>query len=188
MHDTSSHVRLDSLTRRLARLERRNLVLGRLCLLLTAAVFALPLLAWSTRPAAEPEIRAERFVLVDADGKVRGLWQSGKSGHARFDLIDPQDRTRYSVTLEDDEVTQVLRGADGRVRLGHAVDTGQHPHVVLNDGDGKPRLHLSVNHLGSPNLLCVAKDGTMPAGVGILDDGRPWSRPEPAVNAASTRK
>ncbi len=78
MHPTET-----DLARRITVLERRH---RRLRILCGAAIICLSILGMAaarsgaTRHVEAEEVRAQRFVLVDADGKIHGDWDSSQEG------------------------------------------------------------------------------------------------------------
>lgn len=134
------------------------------------------------------ELRAQRFVLVDGKQRVRGLFKTDAKGQPSFALLDAEGRERASLRIEADEVLWTLLDQAKENRLGMSVDTAGLPHVVLNDKAGRPRMHLSLNPAGRPNLLCLGDEGKLTAGIGLLDDGKPWLRPSREKRSDAVQK
>ena len=91
------------------------------------------------RQAASKELRAERFVLTDPDGRVRGDFGLVEAGVA-FRILDAKGRVRVNILSYD------LGPTDGS------------PAILLLDGDNNARLSLHVNFKGESWISFGDKD------------------------------
>ena len=63
--------------------------------------------------------------------------------------------------------------------MGLAIDASGVPHVVLLDGEQRPRTQLTMNGSGAPGLMFVHADGVISAGLGVDEHGERWEIEEP---------
>jgi hypothetical protein len=85
-----------------------------------------------------PSLQANEFVLRDASGLVRGIWDIEREGGPRM----------------------VLRDGDGRERLTLSLLRDGSPGVSLADREGRPRAVVAVSPDGTSNLVFVDAAGT----------------------------
>ncbi len=156
--------RLESLERGLSAAKRRNkyLLIG---LVLLAVAWALTSATGTVQAqAGENIIRAERFELVDSQGRVRGVLSATDDGAGLY-LYDENGKGCATLCVSDE--------------LG--------PGLAVCDANGTSRAMLDVLD-GDPELVLYRADGTGRAGQTVLDraaglglfrwDERPiWSAP-----------
>ncbi|MBK8978220.1 MAG: hypothetical protein IPM29_20135 [Planctomycetes bacterium] len=166
----------DSIKRRLRALEvasRRSRLLAAGAL---AAVAVLLAAAWTPRPAGPTEVQATRFTLVDAAGKVRGVWEL-RNGDPVLELLDAGGAPRVTGYIKQGVACLLLRDAEHRSRLGLTVDNLGNPQQLLLDEGQVPRVSLTLSERGLGNLRMTTAEGHTPVGLGFLTDGAPWLRP-----------
>jgi len=118
------------------------------------------------------EVRAQRYVLEDNDGNVRGLWQIDDEGSVRLSIHDASARPRMNLTVLADGapgVSLVDEADRRRVVLGLLPDRTST--LVFADGSGIPRAVLGVASEGSANLLFADKTGVSRVSVGLDASG-----------------
>jgi hypothetical protein len=170
----------EPLLARLDRLERRCRRLRGAMLAVLGLGIAVPLLAWrSTDPKV---VQAERFELVNADGKLLAEWKIDQSGLPFFELRDANEKPRFRMKIGRGGTEPIfsMHDAEGMQRSSFAIDGPGNPHLVLQDNGQKPRLHMAVSSAGAPSLVFIHADGTMPAGLGIHANGKRWELPAEA--------
>lgn len=150
------------------------------CLAGGASLLAVALIAARPHPGADP-VTASEFRLVDAKGDLRGTFALEGGEHPTLAILDPEGRKRWQVLLKDNEVYSYMRDGEGHGRITHAIDRANHPHFLVHDKGNKPRIHMAVADSGAPSLIFIHQDGTMPSGLGVHADGRPWVLPERAL-------
>ncbi len=110
---------------RLNRLERRTVWMRRLLVLLilglgaTGAVAARSLLhEWRARraPQAPQFVRAERFMLVDVEGRERAVLGIGSAGEVLLEMSDAQGNARARLDVQPTGPGLTLFDARGKVR------------------------------------------------------------------------
>ncbi|MFQ5989497.1 MAG: hypothetical protein ACE5K9_06250 [Candidatus Methylomirabilales bacterium] len=150
---------METLTRRLHRVERENRRLQRIGVATLAMIAAVVLMGQAEKKDVPKAIEAESFVVRDAQGKLRailGVWQDGE---VRLLLPDQEQRSRAILAVKPDGSPYLgLYGEDGKRRIGMAV---------LPDGlalgfahaDGKSRAGLSVWPDGSSTMFLADTDG-----------------------------
>ncbi len=122
-------------------------------------------LALAQGGAGAQEVRAERFALVDPEGKLRaalGLLDGGpamwlydaawkpraklalaRSGEPHLDLCDAAGQSRMTLQLIDGGPCLVFRDAAGQERVGLAL-LDDEPRLRLGDAAGRGRVGLSL--------------------------------------------
>lgn len=171
------------LTRRLERLEQENAQLKRQSKLLTiggAAVMGLLALMLIGRLVSAfsgggaDVVEARRFVLRDAEGIIRGVWELADNGGARLVLRDRDARERLRLTLlPDGSPGLTLADRDGRSRTVLGLLPDQTASLVFADQAGKTRAVLGLPADGSSALAFADRGGETRVNVGVDAAGRP---------------
>jgi len=167
-----------TLQERVGRLERQNwrLKVGMLAVL--AVVGGLVFMA-ATNPVAKV-VRAERFELVDAKGKVRGLLTLVGGIGPKLLLFGNGDNARAMLWLTPNGNPELcLYDEDGRGGVGLMVGDDVNPRLTLRDkegtlrgelsgtelrlcdSDGHLRAALTLDRQGSPTMGMFDKDGSV---------------------------
>jgi hypothetical protein len=122
-------------------------------------------------PAAPAEVRATRFVLVDASGATLGVFEAGADRQPRLELRG-SGKGGVTLTTEDAVPRLSLKDADGRDRLWVALRLGS-PAVQFLNPAGLARTGLTtfnddgglavISDAGgaSPGLVLYGKDRTV---------------------------
>lgn len=172
----------DVVVDRLRKVERTNGslrrwvgILGLFVALLMAAAAYLGYQVITGAPAfAAQRVTAREFVLADAAGHTRGVWEIGQHGAARIVLQDRSGRPRLRLSVLGDD------GSPGLTLL----DDHEMPHVVLGilpdgttslvfaDAAGHSRAVLGVAG-DAANLVFADRFGTTRANLGVDAGGRP---------------
>jgi hypothetical protein len=130
---------LDTLTRRLDRLERQNRWLRRVSLVILLGAVA-TLLMGQAPPHRPPRIvEAEEFVLRDARGQVRatlGTTQSPSAAFLRIHNDDGKQRARIIVSSDGTSSLEFMDSSD-RVRVLLGVRDHGLPRVWLGNEGGR---------------------------------------------------
>lgn len=138
-----------------------------------------------------PVIRAERFEVVDRDGKLRATLGTGSTGAPGLVLSDGlvlidnngQPRAnlglaadgapglmlydpglRYRIALDvapDGAPALALASKEGRTRAELVVPSEGGPSLILYDTRLQPRVTLDVSTAGVPTLLLTGQNGTV---------------------------
>ena len=116
---------------------------------LTALLLVAVGCGYNTITAAKSEIKARRFVVVDAQGKLRALLGVGDDGTPELSMSDVQGELRASLHV----------AADGR------------PTLRMSDAQGKSRALLGVTADGSSALGIFDAQGKSRAVLGMTADG-----------------
>jgi hypothetical protein len=146
-------MRPEDLLSRIERLERQNRWRLGIALL---AIFPLTLVCFMGAAAFQNEIRAGRFVLVDENGNVRGLFQVTKDGPS-LSLLDENGKTRGQFLLTNNDSGIELRDEKVMPRmLLYCSKDG--PGIFLNDKKGNIRGEFSLTKDG-PSLELNDENG-----------------------------
>ncbi|MGA1522659.1 MAG: hypothetical protein ACO4CZ_01695 [Planctomycetota bacterium] len=164
-----------SLEHRLDVLEAENRRLRRCTGVLWVAVLLLPLLGAARVLHHPTEVRAERFVLTDAKGVERGVFELKDDATPQLVMRDQDGEDRLLLAVDPQTAYLLLKDQDLNKRLGLAVD--QSPHVLLHDEFQRPRIHLSVGTGGASNIL-LHNGERFSLGMGIDKRGEIWRKPE----------
>jgi len=106
--------------------------------------------------AAQQEVRAQRFVLVDDNGKVRAKLETSPDGPALW-LYDEKGKPRVVLTALKEGSVLNLYDEKGEPRAGLGLTEGR-PGLSLYDETGKTRAALDLTEDG-PSLHLWDKDG-----------------------------
>lgn len=146
---------------RLERQHRRWQLLGGSALALLGLAVLLGATGSKEIKALE-EIRAKRFVLVDAHGAPRGGLHVGTDGKSRVILTDQMGTPHAVLFVEASGAPGlVLYDQAGGRRATFLVDTDHAPALVLTDGAGATRAKLFVRPEGSASLALYDQTGKL---------------------------
>jgi len=130
--------------------------------------------ARQANPTTLQVVRAQRFELVDAQGRVRidlGMGVDGSTPCVR--LLDGQDQPRIRLSLRPDGIPALtLLGEKGETRAELSLGADGGPILGLGDEKGQPRAVLRVTADGSSILGLFDDKGKGGAGLAVLSDGR----------------
>ena len=118
----------------------------------------------------EKEITTERLVLVDGQGKRRGMLDVTQEGIARLCLFDETDRIRFVAGVEEARIVHVALADERSIeRLNFsnaAIDTG----LYFNDANGVSRVAFGIH--GSEVRLVLSDDQNRVRGtLGLKSNG-----------------
>lgn len=108
--------------------------------------------AWAQEGAKQ--VRAEAFILVDADGKPRASLLFTPTGEPSLGLTDAAGITRAVLSLTRDQPSLTLTDAAGKPRAGLSIGGDGGPSLAFYDAVGDPQVGLSVMG-GTPNLVFI---------------------------------
>ena len=105
------------------------------------------------QPAVPDVLRAGRFEVVDAAGKVRASLGLGTDGTPLLAVYDAAGKARAGmIMLPDGSPALFLYDAAGKARAGVMVLPDGSPALGLRDAAGKRRAVMMVDRDGSPAL------------------------------------
>ena len=118
-------------------------------------------------------IRAQSFELVDADGKVRGVFES-VGGDVGLRLMDSLGRERIKITVDDADLPSVtLFDEGGSRRIGMEFALGLNPALFLRDSDGVLKAGMQVQRDGGPVLFFRSVAAENSFAVALVGDDLP---------------
>lgn len=131
---------------------------------------------------APEAIKAREFILVDEDGKNRGVWRARRDGTTYLSLLGKEGKPQISLmTYEDGSASLSLALEAGEPSITLLMDADQTQGLCLTDGRGRERVMLGVGNnnvahvnlcdsLGKPRVnLVVGPDGSTGA-LGLVDN------------------
>jgi hypothetical protein len=127
---------LNLLAERIAKLEKQNRLFKRIGVLLVLAVGCVSLVAAQERGKGQT-IEAERFILKDANGRVRADLGMDKAG-VRLLLTDENEKTRLNAAVFPEGPGMALFDENGAVRFS-VSQSSRGPSLMFNDENQKPR-------------------------------------------------
>lgn len=119
-------------------------------------------------PRAERVVVAERFVLVDDQGRRRAVVGVSTEGPG-FYLLDETERPRVGLDMARGRPSLVFSDEHGRSHVRLAM-TAEGSALSLADADGRPRIGLDVSS-GRPDIHLLDEHGTLQARLGVTADG-----------------
>jgi len=136
---------------RLDRLERAANLWRWTSVALAASICALFLLA--RQASHQEEVRARKFIVVDAEGRPRGGLEAGEDGMARLFLLDAEANSRITLQAraQGGEVISLL-DADGTSHVVLGVSHDAIAYLVMCDPQGTCRSELNVDTLGNGGI------------------------------------
>lgn len=162
--------RLETLERRLARVERQNR--RAVTVALVIAVGAVTLASTGNIPdrAVQQVVRANRFVLEDVEGRTRGLLFVTEAGPGLV-LSNEQGAPRLVLNASGVGAGLVFNDAEGASRVWLLQDDENGPSLRLHDEAGMARAMLGAGSFTSrggretrfpeSSVVLVGPDGTM---------------------------
>ncbi len=165
------------LAERLEAVERDNRRLRRLGLMMLVGVGVLlglttAIMVVASRhgmPGMVPQVtEAKKFLLRDAEGRIRGAWGTNEEGAAQLLLQDNagRSRLRFSV-LPDGSSGLAFVDSVNNARIVVGILPDESANIVLADPGGKTRAVLGIAPNGSATLVFADRGGATKAGIGV---------------------
>ncbi|MEE8242578.1 MAG: hypothetical protein V3R61_03765 [candidate division NC10 bacterium] len=162
---------IETLARRLGRVERENQRLKQAGVVALAVIAAVVLMGQATQSKVAEVVEAERFILRDATGKVRTRVATSVDGLTVMDFLDASGKTRIGLfLLSDGSPVLNLNGQDGKTSAALSV-LPSGPLFSLNEG-GKSRARVKV-FSGGARLALLDRNEKPRASLAVRDDGAP---------------
>lgn len=189
----------DVVVLRLERLEETNrrmrqLVLGLAgavaVLLVGSIIFLAQLYGDGLPPWSASQVTARQFMLMGADGGVRGQWGVMPDGSTRMILNDATGVARLRITVLDNGGAPGISLSDGQgsTRAALAVLPDETSSLVFADRTGRTRAVFGISANDAANLVFADQTGVTRAGMGVDRWGEPnltiaegAAPPEPAA-------
>ena len=128
--------------------------------LLFCIVACICLFAAETRPETETKVvKAQKFELIDKEGKVRAALSVKDDGEPSLSLIDSDGTTRAEVFLVDGCPVLAIRDKVGKTRAALTASPAGNAGLVLLDKDEKERASFGLDFDGSPKMEIRDKAG-----------------------------
>ena len=159
--------RIEKLEKQLAATQRRNRWIGASVgiLLVFGCLVMLPEKALTVE--SNRSIRANEFLLEDADGKIRATLAVFKGGPALV-MRDADGKHRIALDVLKDGPGLIMFDEDGKNRAElNVLKDG--PGLLMLDENGKRRAEL--NMVKNPSLIMFDEDGKKRAVLDVLKDG-----------------
>jgi len=121
----------------------------------------------------EQQVKAGRFVVLDARGQVRAELGPNGQGAMALELRNEAGQTQAVLGVHPSgSPFLLLLGAEGQPRLGVHLDPGGSPAIMLTGPDMKPRIRIAEKDGGSQVAL-IDGEGRVRAAVSVLPNGTP---------------
>lgn len=118
-------------------------------------------------------VRAHRFEVVDARGRVRATLGMHPDGSPSLWLFDEEGESRVEIDLLGGCPNLTLRDESGEGRAALSLGAGGSPDLALYDDKGEARATLAIHPDGSPILGLYDQKGERRAQLAVLPDGSP---------------
>jgi len=161
------HGTIEERLEKLERQNRRMKLAGVGALVIAGAVV---LMGQASGPRTLPEVRANSFVLVDANGQRRAMLAMFSDGPG-LAPYDPTGQPRAELTVFSSGPDLQMEDANGKVRVGPTVFLGK-PELVLIGANEKAEADLFVDSI-APALTFSDTNGSQRVALGVASDG-PW--------------
>ncbi len=152
---------METLTRRLDRVERENRRLKQTGVVALAVIAAVVLMG---QAMPSKVVEAEQFVVRDASGKVHAVLGTVNKRAVSLALIDKNGNPRVVLGVSPDGSSSLSfydKDVNRRAVLGLRPDDS--PDLALLDKDRKLRARLSLNYEGSATLVFIDSGGKIGA-------------------------
>jgi hypothetical protein len=119
------------------------ILVAAVCLVVTVAAVAYA--AGQAKTATPKVVRAQKFEVVDAQGRVRATLGLLPDGSPSLELTDEQGKTRAQLSLYSDGSPYLgLQDAKLKTRAELSLDSGGRPSLALSDEQGKTRATMGT--------------------------------------------
>ena len=132
------------------------------------------LTAAGAQPAAQstPVLQAERFEIVEKNGKHRGWLGLTPHGNTSLGFYDQDGHIAVTLSVTPDRTTGLtLVNKEGNRRAGLELSAGDAPTLELYDKDKKCRVKLAVAEDGEPQVWLYDAKEIPRVAVGVSSDG-----------------
>jgi hypothetical protein len=163
-----SHEHFICLTEWVENLERENRRLRRFVKISTVGA-VLVLLAGAHHAEDARVVEAERFLLHDAEGKIRASLQIMPGGGPALSLYDGQSLRRAFIGLEPDGSPGIGLTSDGSTGIGLKIKPDGARLLGIIGPNGKDRATLGLSPEGNAVLRLAGDDGR--GGLGLIAKG-----------------
>ncbi len=136
---------------------RWMIVIVAVCLVVAAVAVAYA--AVQNKASGPDVVRAQRFELVDAEGRVRALLAMSLDGRPGLAFLDEKGEGRAGLVLGTDGPTLELWDKKGKLRARLAVHPDLGPALTLHDEQGVMRAGLLAGTDGRPGLAFLDEKG-----------------------------
>ena len=145
--------RLEQLEQNIVELKRQNRRYRFVTSLVAVLAVTFVIMGQSSANKPAKIIEAEKFILRDKDGVVRGVLQS-ENGMAGFSLADQTGKAVIELGAKDNGATGlVFADGSGTTRVALRVKDGNSPDFGLLDANGTLRVALGIDPAGNPALV-----------------------------------
>ncbi len=124
-------------------------------------------------PLEREELRAQKFVLLDSDGKTRAQLQAaGKGGAVALTFHDSDEKMRLLLGLDPRQAPTLamLEGAEKRVEIGVDGKSGR-PHMSLKAG-GRSEVAVHFDEYDRASISLSDLKGQARVRISLEPDGR----------------
>lgn len=127
---------LETVAQRLTRVEKQNRNLKRVLCAVILLMGAALLLG-----QAEPNhvVEAQKFVLLDAEGKERAVLDSNEQGGANLVLVDAKGKQRVNLGMTQSDTLLSLLDSNEKVRAMLGTDSAHGTFLAINNANGRKR-------------------------------------------------
>ncbi len=148
---------METLARRLDRVERENRWLKQAGVVALAVIVAVGLMGQVTQGKVAKVVEAEKFVLRDKSGKTRAFLGVGDEGTVVLDLNDQDENivVNLGVTANGDAVLSFIKNDEIHVGLTFN-DATRMSSLILLDDDGKASVMIVSGGVGNAPTLSLA--------------------------------
>jgi hypothetical protein len=120
----------------------------------------------------DSEVRANRFLLEDGDGNVRGSWELAEDGAVRLSIRDAEGRSRLNLAVLEDGAPGIsLADEQDQRRVVVGLLPDRTSTLVFADATGVPRAVLGVSGQGSSSLVFADGGGVSRVALGLDASG-----------------
>lgn len=150
-----SAARLRRIEENMLKLERQNLRYRTVGSLLAVLAVTLVIMGQSNASKSGTIIEAEKFVLRDKNGVVRGaLTVQTADGTAALALADKTGKAVIELGAKNNGATGLIfADSSGRTRVALGVKGGNSPDFGLADANGVLRIATGIDAAGNPTLV-----------------------------------
>ena len=150
---------METLARRLDRLERENRRLKRAGVVILGVIAAVVLMGQATPRKVAKVIEAEKFVLRDAVGTIRAVLGPGELGGLyHLTLFDMNGKELVGLATALDQAVLLFNDSHRKTRAAISVVRGAST-LTLYDDTGTPRAEMGAQPDGRPRLTLWDRDG-----------------------------
>lgn len=120
---------------------------------------------------SQPEVRAHKFVLTDADGHTRAQMQCVKGGAVALTFHNDEGRMGMLLGLDPDQSPTLAFMKDGKAKANLELDSKTHQPSLTLHSEGKSKVEIGFDKTDNAAVRLHDDDGQLRMSISLSADG-----------------